>query len=88
VVNPPGVVRVGFDPFAMPLRNDRYLRIPAISSRAAVRPRDYFGGGQSSSVGKTNGMTIFGSPTGFASGSTGSAVLSPLPGVAKREAAA
>jgi transposase len=23
------------------------LRIPAISSRAAVRPRDYFGGGQS-----------------------------------------
>jgi hypothetical protein len=29
VVNPPGVVRVGFDPFAMPLRNDRYLRLPA-----------------------------------------------------------
>jgi hypothetical protein len=47
-----------------------------------------FGGGQSLSVGKTNGMTILGSPTGFASGSTGSAVLSPLPGVAKRKAAA
>ena len=50
-------------------------------------PRGYFGG-QSLSVGKTNGMTILGSPTGFASGSTGSAVLSPLPGVAKREGAA
>jgi hypothetical protein len=51
-------------------------------------PRGYFGDGQSLSVGKTNGMTILGSPTGFASGSTGSGVLSPLPGVAAREAGA
>ena len=50
------------------------LSVPAISSRAAVRLRDYLGGGQSLSVGKTNGMTILGSPTGFASGSSGSAV--------------
>jgi hypothetical protein len=42
-----------------PPRHTPTLRIRAISSRAAERPRDYLGGGQSSSVGKTNGMTIW-----------------------------
>jgi hypothetical protein len=84
-------------------RERRAKRVPATSSvrsrasgpkrrlapsRAAVGRRGYFGAGQSLSAGKTNGMTILGSPTGLASGSTGSPVLSPLPGVAKREAAA
>jgi hypothetical protein len=57
-----------------PVRHSRQSRNcafrPFPRGRPCGPPR-YFGGGRSLSVGKTNGMTILGSPTGFVSGSAG-----------------